>query len=170
VRIVAGRYAGTPLTSPGGRVRPTAEALRDAWLTALEPELAGARVLDLFAGSGALGLEAISRGAGTADFVEDNPAALHSLKANVARLRLKGRARIFKKDVLPFVDRLERNSYDIALVDPPYGSGKLERVLARWRALPFSRIIGCEHAAEVTLPGRGRRIRVGDSAVTLLKV
>ena len=84
MRIVAGKHAGRRLTSPGRRVRPTGESVRDRWLGRLAEELGGARVLDLFAGSGALGLEALSRGAKSADFVENGAEALHALKANVA--------------------------------------------------------------------------------------
>ena len=88
VRIVGGRHAGRDLTSPNDRrVRPTAEHVRAAWLDLLAPDLPGARVLDLFAGTGALGLEALSRGAASADFVETRPSSLHALKANVVALR-----------------------------------------------------------------------------------
>jgi len=77
MRIVKGRFAGRDLVSPNdARVRPTAEHVRSAMLDALEPNLPGARVLDLFAGSGALGLEAMSRGSASADFVETRPASL----------------------------------------------------------------------------------------------
>ncbi len=94
MRIVAGKHAERRLTSPGKRVRPTSESVRVRWLDRLEGELAGARVLDLFAGSGALGLEALSRGAKSADFVENGAEALHALKANVAALRETKRTRI----------------------------------------------------------------------------
>ena len=130
MRIVAGTHAGRHLTSPGQRIRPTAEVVRDRWMKRLEPELEGARVLDLFAGTGALGLEALSRGAAHVDFVENGPGALHALKANVAALRVQKSSRVFKRDAIPFVEALEAGAYDIALVDPPYGSKKLDRVFA----------------------------------------
>lgn len=169
MRIVAGAWAGRDLTSPGRRVRPTAEAVRAGWLDALAPDLEGARVLDLFAGSGALGLEALSRGARRADFVEDGPAALHALKANVARFRLGRRARIFRRDAIPFVEALAEGVYDIAFADPPYGSAKLDRIVRRWLAVPFSRVLGVEHAADLRPPGRGRRLDFGDTRVTLYR-
>lgn len=169
MRIVAGKWAGRDLTSPGGRVRPTAEAVRDRWLKELAPDLEGARVLDLFAGTGALGLEALSRGARTADFVEDGPASLHALKANVAAFRVGKRARIYKRDAIPFVERLEAGAYDIAFADAPYGSGKLDRVIRRWLEVPFSRILGVEHAADRALPGRGKRLDFGDTRVTVYR-
>src|SRR5262249_10110677 len=110
MRIVGGRFAGRHLTSPDARVRPTAEHARAALLDLLEPELDGARVLDLFAGTGALGLEAISRGAVSADFVEFRPGSLHALKANIAALRLRERTRVFKRDALPFASALAANT------------------------------------------------------------
>lgn len=169
MRIVGGKWAGRDLVSPGARVRPTAEAIRDRWVAALEPDLEGARVLDLFAGSGALGLEALSRGARTVDFVEDGAASLHALKANVAAFRIGKRARIYKRDAIPFVERLEAGAYDIAFADPPYGSAKLDRVIRRWLDIPFSRILGVEHAADRRLPGRGKRLDFGATRVTIYR-
>src|SRR5665213_1228369 len=103
MRIVSGKYAGRDLTSPQGkRVRPTAETVRTGMMQLLGGDLTDARVLDLFAGTGALGLEAISRGARSADFVETGPDSLHALRANVAVLRLLKKTRIFRRDALPF--------------------------------------------------------------------
>lgn len=152
-----GRFAGRSLTSPARRVRPTPEDVRGRGLDLVEEALKGARVLDLFAGSGALGLEALSRGADRVDFVENGPHAIHALKANVAALRATKRARIFKKDVIPWIQRLEENAYDVAFADPPYGSAKLDRVVERWIAVPFSRILVAEHDKAHPLPGQGAR-------------
>jgi 16S rRNA (guanine966-N2)-methyltransferase len=131
-------------------------------------ELPGARVLDLFAGSGALGLEALSHGARSCDFVENNPSALHALKANVAKLRLREQTRVFKRDAIPFVEQLAAGAYDIAFADPPYASKKLERVHQQWMAVPFSRILVLEHAADHPIALSGRSVRVEDSIVTVL--
>jgi 16S rRNA (guanine966-N2)-methyltransferase len=133
-------------------------------------DIRGARVLDLFAGTGALGIEALSRGARSCDFVENGPSAIHSLKANVAALRAKNRTRIFDRDAIPYVERLPANAYDIAFADPPYGSRKLDRVLRRWLEVPFSRIIAVEHAPDHELPARGRSRRIDDSMITVLRV
>ncbi len=133
----------------------------------LASHLPGARILDLFAGSGALGLEALSRGAATADFVENGSASLHALKANVAALRMKDRTRIFKKDAIPFVEALEADAYDIAFADPPYGSRKLDRVVERWLHVSFARILTVEHATDQRPPGRGRTHGFGDTSVTV---
>jgi 16S rRNA (guanine966-N2)-methyltransferase len=168
MRIVGGEWAGRDLVSPGRRIRPTAEDVRVRWLDLLAGSIQGARVLDLFAGSGALGLEALSRGAATADFVENGSASLHSLKANVAALGARRRSRIFKRDAIPFVESLPADAYDIAFADPPYGSAKLDRVLRRWSAVPFARILGVEHTRDHRLEGKAKRYDFpGETRVTL---
>jgi 16S rRNA (guanine966-N2)-methyltransferase len=174
MRIVSGQWAGRDLTSPGGRVRPTAEAVRGEWFDRLEGSLDGARVLDLFAGTGALGLEAMSRGADRCDFVENGRGALHALKANVARFRLKGRTRIFRSDALAFIEGIEGRPYDLCLADPPYTSSLAERVVRLWFERPFSRVLAVEHDDAVQLPNapravRRNRIRIERSAVTLYR-
>lgn len=166
MRIIAGVWAGKPLVSPAGRVRPTAEEVRGPWLDWLAGELEGARVLDLFAGTGALGLEAMSRGAERCDFVENGASALHALKANVAKMRARDRTRIFRKDALAFARSAEEAAYDIAFADPPYGSGQLDRLVEIWLARPFSRLLTIEHSAEHRLPGSPRRRRFGDTIVS----
>ena len=169
MRIVAGKWAGRDLTSPSGRVRPTAEALRVAMMELVAEHLAGARVVDLFAGSGALGLEALSRGARYCDFVENGPAALHALKANVAAMRAREKCRVYDRDAIPFTERLPPDRYDIAFVDPPYGSRKLNRILTRWQEVPFAHLLVLEHAPDHPDLPSGRTRRIGDSAVTLVR-
>ncbi len=156
MRILKGKHAGRTLTSPGRTVRPTPESMRDRALILIEAELEGARVLDLFAGSGAVGLEALSRGARYVDFVENGAAALHALKANIAALRERNRTRIFKRDVIPWIQALEPGAYDVAYVDPPYGSRKLDRVLERWAEVPFANVLVVEHHVDQILPIKGR--------------
>jgi 16S rRNA (guanine966-N2)-methyltransferase len=138
-------------------------------LQLLEPELPGARVLDLFAGTGALGLEAISRGAHSADFVEFRPASLHALRANVAALRLRDRTRIFKRDALPFVAALAADSYDIAFADPPYESRMLDRVIDTWRERRFSRVLAVEHARTHQIPAGAQRAVFDETIVTIFR-
>lgn len=136
----------------------------------LSADLEGARILDLFAGTGALGLEAISRGARYADFVEDRPSSLHALKANIAALRVREKTRVFKKDALPFAAALPADRYDIAFVDPPYGSRMLDRVIESWHANKFSRILAVEHAVEHELPrGYDKRI-FEETAVSIYRL
>lgn len=171
MRIVGGKYAGRDLVSPNdARVRPTGEHVRDGIMSVLAAHLAGARVLDLFAGTGALGLEALSRGATWADFVETRPSSLHALRANVALLRMRERTRIFKRDALPFAAALEEGAYDIAFVDPPYESLMLDRVIEGWRATPFSRILVAEHSATHELPKPSKRYRYEATSVSVYRL
>lgn len=169
MRIVGGRWAGTDLVSPAGRVRPTGEELRVRWIELLAQELPGARLLELYAGTGAVGLEALSAGAASVDFLENNPAALHSLKANIALLRVADRTRIFKHDALRWVHRLGPGAYDVALADPPYGSRQSDRLVEHWQAEPYSSIFAIEHAADHDLPPGGRSYRYGDSQITVYR-
>jgi len=128
VRIVAGKHRGAKLAAPEGlEVRPTSERAREALFSILEGgrfalTLRGARVLDLFAGSGALGLEALSRGAGQVIFVENGPAALAVLHANIAKLRAAGLAQVRELDATRFLERTPAPA-ELVLMDPPYGSG-----------------------------------------------
>jgi 16S rRNA (guanine966-N2)-methyltransferase len=170
VRIVGGKFAGRELLSPADfRVRPTAEHVRAALLDLLADDVRDARVLDLFAGTGALGLEAISRGANTCDFVETRPASLHALKTNVVALRLKERTRIFKRDALPFAAALDADRYDLAFADPPYGSRMLDRVIESWKGLPFARVLAVEHARDHDIPKGATRRVYDDSAITIYR-
>src|SRR6185436_7483904 len=115
MRIVSGVYGGRRLIAPkDARVRPTADRVSEAWMSILADELPGARVLDLYAGSGALGLEALSRGAASADFVELSPPSLRALEANVAALGVGSRARVHRGEALRFVERLGQGAYDLA--------------------------------------------------------
>lgn len=170
MRIVGGKLAGRDLTSPNDfRVRPTAEHVRAALLDLLRADLPEARVLDLFAGTGALGLEALSRGARTCDFVETRPASLHALKANVVALRMRERTRIFKRDALPFAAALPPDAYDLAFLDPPYNSRMLDRVLDGWLARPFARVLAVEHARAHELPTGAHRRTFDDTMVTVYR-
>src|SRR6185503_4236178 len=124
MRIVAGRWRGRRIKAPAGdRVRPTADRVREAWMSIVGPWIPGARVLDLFAGSGALGLEALSRGAAIAEFVEIAAASLAVLRANVDALDAAEGAVIHRADAMRFVHALEPHAFDIAFADPPYDHG-----------------------------------------------
>lgn len=171
MRIVGGKYAGRDLLSPADqRVRPTAELVRAGMLDMLGGDIKDARVLDLFAGTGALGLEAMSRGAKSADFVEFRPASLHALKANIATLRMLQRTRVFKRDAVPFAAALTVDAYDVAFVDPPYGSKMLDLVIASWQATGFSRVLAAEHAKTHDVPRGAQRREFNDTVITIYRV
>lgn len=139
-------------------------------MSIVHPELPGARVLDLFAGSGALGLEALSRGAEHCDFVENAARSLAALRANVGKLGAAEAAHIVHGDALKFAERLAPGAYDIAFADPPYGLSLAARVAERWLDIPFASVLGVEHAAKESMPGRGDTRRYGDSAITIYRV
>lgn len=166
MRIIAGAFGGRRLRAPHGRgVRPTGERLREAWFSILGERLIGATVLDLFAGSGALGLEALSRGAAHADFVERRPAALAALRGNIAALDLAAATTVYKKDALQFAASLPAGSYDVVFADPPYATDAARRLVRRFRQTPFAAVLGVEHAAREDVDGDDTR-RYGDAAIT----
>ena len=120
-RVIAGSRGGRRIEAPRGEVtRPTAERVREALFSILGQRVAGARVLDLFAGSGALGLEALSRGAAQVTFVDAAPAAIRAVRANLAALELDGE--IVRGDALAALRaaRAAARQYDLILIDPPY--------------------------------------------------
>jgi len=121
LRVIAGRYGGRRLQAPpGSATRPTSDRVREALFSILAARIEGARVLDLFAGSGALGLEALSRGAGRATFVERAPAAAAALRANVAALGAD--AEVVRADALRWLRAASagERQYDLVFLDPPY--------------------------------------------------
>ena len=125
MRIIAGEWRGRPLKAPeGDTTRPTADRTRETLFSMLTSRLGsfdGLMVADLFAGSGALGLEALSRGAAEAIFVEQDAAALRTLRANIANLRAQDRCDVRATSVLALGPA--RRTPDLLLLDPPYGSG-----------------------------------------------
>ncbi|MEW5837956.1 MAG: 16S rRNA (guanine(966)-N(2))-methyltransferase RsmD [Pseudomonadota bacterium] len=130
IRIIGGEHRSRQLKvleRPG--LRPTPDRVRETLFNWLAAEIHDARVLDLFAGSGVLGMEALSRGAAHADFVEKDAAAARQLEQNLALLRLQDRARLWRTDALAFLQRPPAQPYDIVFLDPPYASDLLAEVL-----------------------------------------
>jgi 16S rRNA (guanine966-N2)-methyltransferase len=165
-RIIAGEFGGRRLSLPAdARVRPTADRVREAWMSILAERLAGARVLDLFAGSGALGLEALSRGASHATFVELSSAAVAAIHANAASLGVADRVTVRRGDALRFIQRLEPGAFDLGLADPPYSVPFAERLVAAFRKRPFAHTLVVEHPASVS-PGADETRRYGDVALS----
>lgn len=171
MRIVGGKFAGRDLTSPSDfRVRPTGEKVRAHLLDQLKPHLTGARILDLFAGTGALGLEAISRGAVYCDFVETRPSSLHALKANIGLLRVAKKCRVYKQDAVQFAEMLTEQRWDIAFADPPYNSKMLDRVVSAWRATKFAKVLAIESALGHVLPSPDYRHTIEDTTIAIYRI
>ena len=177
MRISAGDHRGRRLRSPRGRqTRPTSEFLRQAVFNMLAAQVQGARFLDLFAGTGAVGLEALSRGASAVTFVEGEPRAVKSLRANVDALSFSGRARVIAGDALPMLARLEAagTAFDIIFMDPPYAGDLAARCmerLARGGILSENGILVVQAFHKTVLPERAgllarvRERRYGESAL-----
>ena len=186
MRIVAGRWRGTRLAEigagdPGAALRPTADRVRESLFNRLAhggfadpPPPQDMRVLDLFAGTGALGLEALSRGAAAAAFVETGRPALKLLRANLARLGAGAAARVIERDAT----RLGPNPdppYDLAFLDPPYDRGLGERALAAalgggW--LAPGALVAWEEGAEIAPPAGLTLLdsrRYGSTMISLLR-
>jgi 16S rRNA (guanine966-N2)-methyltransferase len=169
MRIVAGRWRGRRIRPPAdARVRPTADRVREAWMSIVQPHLVDARVLDLFAGSGALGLEALSRGAASADFVEVSAAGVRAIRENAELLGATDALTIHRGDAVRFIEKLNAGAYDVAFADPPYGHGLAVVVAERWRAVPFATLLGVEHDAKERLPDGDTR-RYGSTAITFYR-
>jgi 16S rRNA (guanine966-N2)-methyltransferase len=170
VRIVAGRWRGRTISAPVGRqVRPTADRVREAWMSIVSPLLPEARVLDLCAGSGALGIEAVSRGAASADLVEIAAPSLRAIQQNIDLLGAGDAIRVHRTDALRFIEGLEAGAYDVAFADPPYDVGMAPAIAERWLAVPFASAIGIEHRRDEKLPGDGDRRQYGQTAITFYR-
>ena len=170
MRIVAGRWRGRTIAAPDGRqVRPTADRVREAWLSIVGPLLPDARVLDLCAGSGALGIEAVSRGAASADLVEIAPQSLRAIRKNVESLDAGETIRVHRQDALRFIAALDAGAYDVAFADPPYDLAMAPAIAERWLEVPFASVLGVEHRRTERLPGDGERRQYGQTAITFYR-
>ena len=137
-------------------------------MSIVNPHLVDARVLDLFAGSGALGLEALSRGAVSADAVEVSAAGVRAIRDNAELLGAGDALRIHRGDAMRFIERLGAGAYDVAFADPPYGHGLAAAVANRWGSVPFARLIGIEHESKEKLPDGDTR-RYGSTSITFYR-
>ena len=166
VRIIGGRWRGTrlPVAELAG-LRPSSDRVRETLFNWLAPMLPGARVLDLFAGSGALGLEALSRGAREAMLVERDARLAESLRQAVARLRAEGEARVVAADALAFLRAPVHGRFDIVFVDPPFAANLWPEAFAAlapwladeaWLYVESPAAAGIQPGAGFGLPREGR--------------
>ncbi len=129
MRVITGKARGVALKTPDGlQTRPTADRVKEALFSIIQFELPNARVLDLFAGTGQLGIEALSRGAKSAVFVDAGEPAIRLVKENLRRTRLEDQARVVRGDYLSFL-RTCRETFDMIFLDPPYAEVFLENAL-----------------------------------------
>jgi len=139
-------------------------------MSIVSPWLSGARVLDLFAGSGALGLEALSRGATSAEFVEQAGESLKALRDNIRSLGAGAVVSVCREDAIKYLTRIDHVAFDVAFADPPYDQGLAAAVAARWLESPFAAILGVEHSTRETMPPGGESRVYGSTALTLYKL
>ena len=178
MRIISGTARGRKLKEPQGMdTRPTTDKVKESLFNIIQFELEGRRVLDLFAGTGQLGIEALSRGAAFCDFVDSAPAALKIVQRNVKTCGFEDRSACHGKDFAAFLSR-SREKYGLIFLDPPYASGNLERALEIITTIDImvgNGIIVCESPAEHTLPDlpepyeKGREYRYGKIKFTLYR-
>jgi 16S rRNA (guanine966-N2)-methyltransferase len=175
MRVVAGSARGRKLVAPRGRdVRPTTDRVRESVFSMLESlgGLEGARVLDLFAGTGAMGIEALSRGAEAATFVEREPAALAAVRANLASTALTG-GEVVRGDALEFVGRAGAGGggFDVVFCDPPYAFTAWEGLLDALGRLAIGLVVAESAQSLPTVSGWDvvRHRRYGTTVMTLLR-
>jgi len=183
MRIVAGKFRGASLDAPKGlTTRPTSDRVRQALFNVLEHgparfDFDGARVLDLFAGTGALALEALSRGARYAVFIEEDAAARGAIRRNVETLSLTGVTKIWRRDATKLGDAGALQRFDLIFCDPPYGRGLGERALASavdggWADDNAVAVIEERADAEIAWPAPFQEIdrrRYGDTLIALAR-
>ena len=153
MRVITGSARGRRLiTLEGSDVRPTTDKVKEALFSIVQFELEGRRVLDLFAGSGQLGIEALSRGADSCVFVDSSKKAVEVVKQNLAATGLARRASVLHGDALRYLQTC-RDRFDVAFLDPPYGTGTLQKALAVLPPLMRpSGVIVCEAPKGEALP------------------
>ena len=182
MRVIGGHDSGRHLRVPRGlRTRPTADRVRETLFDVLGPAVAGARVLDLFAGTGAVGIEALSRGAARVVLVERDQLALRALRANLAALGAsRAAARVIAGDVLHALPELgaQEGPFDFVFVDPPYATtlaGRTLEALGAARVCRDGTEVVVQHSTRTALPSvqglsaHRRRRRFGDTALTFLR-
>ncbi len=138
MRVIAGTAGSMPLRTPEGLdTRPTTDRIKETLFNMLHWELPGAVFLDLFSGSGAIGIEALSRGAKKAYFVDHAPKAVECIRQNLAFTKLENHAIVIKQEVCSALDAIREEAVDIVFLDPPYGQGHEKNVLAALRRKPW---------------------------------
>lgn len=176
MRVISGEAKGKKLFSPPG-TRPTAEKAREAFFNILGKEVFSAKVLDLFAGTGALGIEALSRGAKEAVFVDNNRLSERAVRRNIANLGLGNRAAIYRMEAIKALKLFSRKGYrfDIIFMDPPYGSNMAIKTLIeinRSNTLSNEGLVVVEHYQKDVLPQAAGELKMkrkevyGDTAVS----
>ena len=176
MRVITGTARGMVLrTLEGDNVRPTTDKVKEAVFSAIQFEIEGRRVLDLFAGSGQLGIEALSRGAESCTFVDADKNAVRVVKSNLEKTKLDSKATVIQTDSLAFLGMTDK-IFDVAFVDPPYATGLLQKAIAKLAPhISEGGIVICEHPFKEDMPEeqdglvKQREYKYSKTAVTLYR-
>lgn len=177
MRVITGTAKGRRLITPEGNdiVRPTSEKVKEAIFSAIQFDIEGRRVLDLFAGSGQLGIEALSRGAESAVFIDASSTSVDIIKKNLEATDLENKARVIRGDYKVFLNSC-KDAFDIIFLDPPYNKGLLEDALQSVVKIASDyAVIICEHPIDARLDDKvcdfeiSRSYRYGKIALTLYR-
>ncbi len=176
MRVITGSARGRHLETPAGMdVRPTTDVVKEAVFSIIQFSVEGASFLDGFAGSGQMGIEALSRGARRAVFVDNSRRSLQTADRNLTLCGLKDRASLVPGDTLAYLER-RKESFDIIFLDPPYGTGLLQKAAARCAGvLSPGGIVLCEHPEQEVLPEKAHGLelvktyRYGRIRISVLK-
>lgn len=178
MRVITGKARGVNLKTPEGiQTRPTADRVKEALFSVINFDIPGAAVLDLFGGTGQLGIEALSRGANSAVFVDESDKACLLIKENLRRTKLEQQGRVVRSDYLAFL-RSCKDPFDIIFLDPPYAEVFLENALNCITEIDILRsggIIVCERPLEKELPyefsgySRSKDYKYGKTLITLYR-
>jgi 16S rRNA (guanine(966)-N(2))-methyltransferase RsmD len=178
MRVITGKARGVKLKTPDGMAtRPTADRVKEALFSVINFDIPGANVLDLFGGTGQLGIEALSRGANHATFVDESDKACLLIKENLRRTKLEQQGRVVRSDYLSFL-RNNKGQYDIIFLDPPYAEVFLENALKCITEIDILRsggIIVCERPLDKELPwqysgySRSKDYKYGKTLITLYR-
>lgn len=178
MRVITGKARGIQLKTPEGlQTRPTADRVKEAVFSILQFDLPGTRILDLFGGTGQLGIEALSRGAKSAVFVDASDKACALIKENLRRCKMESDAKVIRADYLDYLHRCREN-FDIILLDPPYAEVFLENALKKLSEIDILQsggIIVAERPVEkpldVVLPGfsRSKDYKYGKTIITIYR-
>lgn len=165
MRVITGSVRGRKLATLEGEdvTRPTTQSTKEALFSSIQFELEDAKVLDLFAGCGQLGIEALSRGAAFCTFVENNRQAYKIVESNIKLCNMEGCSKLVFSDALSFL--MKKDNFDIAFLDPPYSAGLIEQVMPKLtRIMSSDGVIICETSKDKELPSA-----VGDWSVSKVK-
>ena len=157
MRVIAGKYKGRRLVSPAdSSIRPTGDKVKGALFSVIAEKVPGGRILDLFSGTGNLGIEALSRGASSCVFADRSPAGIRIIKENIAHCRIEEEVRVYPGDFRKVLMN-QRKPFDVILLDPPYDAGAMDecfRIIREQELLAEGGIIVAEHGKREELPER----------------